>query len=143
MNQPPSLDEIRRQLTATFDDEGLTRLCYDHYQAVYHRFAAGMSLRRKARALTAYCDRQGLLPELLRQMNFVPSTPEAETSVASERGDLCYKNQLPPLTPSPGSICQRWALLVGINTLSGLIGLALHCRVDAPLGETILAWPCI
>jgi hypothetical protein len=39
---------------------------------------------------------------------------------ASKGRVLCYKNQPPPLTPPSGPSRQCWALLVGINTLSGL-----------------------
>lgn len=80
MNQSsPPFDVIRSRVATTFDDEGLTRLCYDHYQEVYHRFKAGMNFRQKTHTLVTYCAQTGLLPDLLHRINFVSSSPLVRT----------------------------------------------------------------
>jgi hypothetical protein len=52
-----NLRVIREFLTAAFDDEELTTLCFDHFRNVYEEFSAGMSKRQKIQRMIAYCER--------------------------------------------------------------------------------------
>lgn len=73
---PPSVPEpagrpgwstaaVRDLLTAAFDDEELTTLCFDHFRPVYEDFSVGMSKKLKIQRLLDHCDRQGQIEELL------------------------------------------------------------------------------
>ena len=60
---------IRSLLTATFDDEELTVLCFDHFRPVYEGFGSGMSKGEKIQRLLDYCVRHGQVEELLKRVN--------------------------------------------------------------------------
>jgi hypothetical protein len=49
---------IRDLLSAAFNDEELTTLCFDHFRPVYEEFAGGMSKGQKVQRLLDYCTRQ-------------------------------------------------------------------------------------
>jgi hypothetical protein len=59
---------IRSLLTAAFDDEELTTLCFDHFRPVYEDLSSGMSKGEKVQRLLDYCDRHGQLEELLEHV---------------------------------------------------------------------------
>jgi hypothetical protein len=59
---------VRQLLSAAFDDEELTTLCFDHFPPVYEDFAAGMSKGQKIQRLLDYCVRHDQLEALLRQV---------------------------------------------------------------------------
>jgi len=59
---------IRRLLTAAFDDEELTTLCFDHFRPVYEDLSSGMSKGEKVQRLLDYCVRHGQLEELLEHV---------------------------------------------------------------------------
>jgi outer membrane protein assembly factor BamB len=56
---------IRTLLTAAFNDEGLTTLCFDYFRPVYEDFSTGMSKGQKIQRLLDYCDRHGQVAKLL------------------------------------------------------------------------------
>lgn len=56
---------VRALLTAAFDDEELTTLCYDDFGPVYEEFSAGMSKRQKIQRLLDYCERHIQTEKLL------------------------------------------------------------------------------
>jgi hypothetical protein len=56
---------IRDLLTASFSDEELTTLCFDHFRPVYEDFASGMSKGQKIQRLLDHCERQGQIDPLL------------------------------------------------------------------------------
>jgi hypothetical protein len=58
-------ETVRQLLTAAFDDEKLTALCFDHFRPVYESFAIGMSKGQKIQRLLDYCDRHDQLGKLL------------------------------------------------------------------------------
>lgn len=58
-------EAVRDMLTAAFDDEGLTALCYDHFRPVYDDFSVGMSKRHKIHRLLDYCERHLQMGKLL------------------------------------------------------------------------------
>jgi hypothetical protein len=59
---------IRQLLTAAFDDEELTVLCFDYFRPVYEDLSSGMSKGEKVQRLLDFCDRHGQLEELLKQV---------------------------------------------------------------------------
>ena len=68
MGQPTyQLRNIRKLLTIAFSDEELRRLCYDEsqFRPVYEQFSTGMSKNQMVQRLLEYCERKGLLGELL------------------------------------------------------------------------------
>jgi replicative DNA helicase len=68
MGQPTyKLRNIRKLLTTAFTDEELRRLCYDEsqFRPVYEQFSAGMSKDQIVHRLLEYCERKGLLGDLL------------------------------------------------------------------------------
>lgn len=71
MTYPPVTPEgvntaaLRELLTAAFDDQELTTLCFDHFRPVYEMFAAGTSKPQKVHWLIDYCVRQGEINRLL------------------------------------------------------------------------------
>jgi hypothetical protein len=56
---------LRQLLTAAFNDEGLTTLCFDHFRPVYDEFSAGMGKGQKIQRLLDYCERYAQLETLL------------------------------------------------------------------------------
>lgn len=63
---------VRELVSAAFDDEELTSLCFDHFPVVYDDFSAGMSKSQKIQRLLAYCvrrDQTDLLLNLVRERN--------------------------------------------------------------------------
>lgn len=68
MGQPTyKLRNIRKLLTTAFTDEELRQLCYDEpkFRPVYEQFSAGMSKDQIVHRLLEYCERKGLLGDLL------------------------------------------------------------------------------
>jgi hypothetical protein len=58
------LQTVRELLTAAFNDEELTTLCFDHFRAVYEEFSSGMSKSQKLQRLIDYCERRAALDRL-------------------------------------------------------------------------------
>lgn len=56
---------IRQLLEAAFSDEEFSTFCYDFFMPVYQEFSVGLSKPQKIHRLVAYCDRQGLMKQLL------------------------------------------------------------------------------
>jgi hypothetical protein len=56
---------IRELLSAAFNDEELTTLCFDYFRPVYEDFSAGMSKGRKVQRLLDYCVRHDQVIALL------------------------------------------------------------------------------
>ena len=68
MSQPTyNLRNIRKLLTATFTDAELRQLCYDvsRFRPVYEQFSDGMGKGQMIQHLIEYCERKGLMEELL------------------------------------------------------------------------------
>jgi hypothetical protein len=88
---------IRQLLTAAFDDERLTALCFDHFRPVHESFAAGMSKGQKIQRLMDYCVRQDQVGELLEWVEghnpgqyarFAPRLERLEPEPPSPSGSL-------------------------------------------------------
>jgi hypothetical protein len=56
---------IRNLLTAAFNDDDLTILCFDHFRPVYEQFSAGMTKSQKIQLLIEYCGRNRSFDQLL------------------------------------------------------------------------------
>jgi hypothetical protein len=56
---------LRDLLSAAFNDEELTTLCFDTFRPVYEDFATGMSKGQKIQRLLDYCTRQEQVDDLL------------------------------------------------------------------------------
>ena len=56
---------FRELLSAAFNDEELTTLCFDHFRPVYENFSAGMSKGQKIQHLLDHCERQAQHARLL------------------------------------------------------------------------------
>ena len=61
------LRNIRKLLTTAFTDDELRQLCYDEppFRPVYEQFSAGMSKDQIIQRLIEYCERKGLMTNLL------------------------------------------------------------------------------
>lgn len=61
------LRNIRKLLTTAFTDAELRQLCYDEpqFRTVYEQFSTGMGKGQMIQQLIEYCDRKGLMDELL------------------------------------------------------------------------------
>jgi len=57
---------IRELLTAAFNDEELTTLCFDYFRPVYEGFSTGMSAGQKVQRLLDYCESHLCMDELLK-----------------------------------------------------------------------------
>ncbi len=63
---------VRDLLTAAFDHQELTTLCFDHFRPVYEDLSGGMSKRDKVQRLLDYCDRHdefARLVQLVQKLN--------------------------------------------------------------------------
>jgi len=56
---------IRALLTAAFDDQEVTTLCFDHFRSVYDDFGSGMSKGQKIQCLLAHCVRHSQVEKLM------------------------------------------------------------------------------
>jgi hypothetical protein len=59
-------ETVRELLTAAFDDEQLSALCFDHFRPVYESFSLGMTKSQKIQQLLDYCYRRDQWEGLLR-----------------------------------------------------------------------------
>lgn len=59
---------LRNLLSAALSDSDLTTLAFDYFRPVYEDFGPGMAKSMKIQALVDYCDRNGLLPELVSRL---------------------------------------------------------------------------
>ncbi len=101
-----SIPELRSRLQR-FDDVELESLCLDHFPAVYDRFSRGLRRDEMVNLLLGYVRRR---PEAgARLAALLELLPAGE---APARGDVAPVIPAPPL----GSIRNRWALLVGVDT---------------------------
>jgi len=85
MGQPTyQLRNIRKLLTTAFSDEELRQLCYDEsqFRPVYEQFVTGMSKNQMVQRLLEYCERKGLLDELLEIVE--EETPAAYSNFAGK-----------------------------------------------------------
>jgi ligand-binding sensor domain-containing protein len=64
-----STADIRSFLTKTFSNEELSHLCFDYFPDVYDNFAEGMEKGKKIQHLIEYCQRHGILPNLLAALH--------------------------------------------------------------------------
>lgn len=70
-----SLATIRQFLVDYYNDDEITRLCFDHFHEVYRNFAGDTTVGRKALQLVDYCHRRDRLPELLEIVRQERSEP--------------------------------------------------------------------
>ena len=56
---------VRDLVSATFSDQELTTLCFDHFRSVYEDFAAGMSKGDKLQRLLDHCERHDQMAQLV------------------------------------------------------------------------------
>jgi competence ComEA-like helix-hairpin-helix protein len=69
MVKEANLATIRKFIVDHYDDAELTRFCFDHFHEVFNDFPAEASKGRKAIQLLGFCQRRGLVPELLSRLN--------------------------------------------------------------------------
>ena len=65
MIREPDLATLRKFLIDHYDDAELTRLCFDHFHEVFQDFTAEATKGQKALQLIGFCQRRGLLPDLM------------------------------------------------------------------------------
>ncbi|MCX6028727.1 MAG: hypothetical protein NT169_05420 [Chloroflexi bacterium] len=65
---PHDIAVIRELVTAALSDDELTKLCFDHFHAIYEQFAAGQTRGQRVLALVEYADRQLFLDDLLARV---------------------------------------------------------------------------
>lgn len=65
MIREPDLATLRKFLIDHYDDAELTRLCFDHFHEVFQDFTADATKGQKALQLIGFCQRRGLLPDLM------------------------------------------------------------------------------
>jgi len=95
------LRNIRKLLTTAFSDEELRQLCYDEsqFRPVYEQFSTGMGKNQMVQRLLEYCERKGLLGDLLAIVE--EEVPSAYNDFASKlvSGD---KIETPPAVQTMG-----------------------------------------
>lgn len=65
MIREPDLATLRKFIIECYDDVELTRLCFDHFHDVFQDFTADATKGQKALQLIGFCQRRGLLPDLM------------------------------------------------------------------------------
>jgi len=120
---------IRQLLTAAFDDEELTTLCFDYFPPVYQDFGSGMSKGQKTQRLLDYCERHDQLETLLGQVKernpaqyarFAPAL-RRESSVAaspsqSSKGERARQHRrIDAAAPSHAEVGQQIDVLVQVR----------------------------
>jgi len=99
-----SLATIRQFLVDHYDDEEISRLCFDHFHGLYQQFTGGMSLGRKARELVDYCRRRDQLPALLAVLE--RERPEPFRRVFGRRAEADAGRGVNLNTATTGELCQ-------------------------------------
>ena len=56
---------VRELLSAAFNDQEVTTLCFDHFRPVYEDFSSGMSKGDKVQRLLDYCERHDEVAQLV------------------------------------------------------------------------------
>jgi hypothetical protein len=112
-----SLAAIRQFLVDHYDDEEISRLCFDHFHELYQEFTGGMSVGRKARELVDYCRRRDRLPALLAVLE--RERPEPFRRIFGRRPEEATGRRVNLNTAATEALCQ----LPGIGpTLAAAIG---------------------
>lgn len=65
MIRDPDLATLRKFIIECYDDAELTRLCFDHFHDVFQDFTADATKGQKALQLIGFCQRRGLMPDLM------------------------------------------------------------------------------
>lgn len=65
MIREPDLATLRKFLIECYDDAELTRLCFDYFHDVFQDFTADATKGQKALQVIGFCQRRGLMPDLL------------------------------------------------------------------------------
>jgi hypothetical protein len=102
---------VRDLLTAAFDDEELTTLCFDHFLTVYEDFSSGMSKGQKVQRLLDYCTRHDQLDTLVRLVEARNPAQYARFAPSLQRGQAATTPVSPPPTRS-GSVTYEHGLQV-------------------------------
>lgn len=101
MIREPDLATLRKFLIECYDDAELTRLCFDHFHDVFQDFTADATKGQKALQLIGFCQRRGLMPDLMsvleeeRPVPFMEKFGSLEDALFAEdvRVDLNAANQ--------------------------------------------------
>jgi len=118
---------IRELLSAAFDDEEITTLCYNSFHEVHELFSTGTSKAQKIQLLLDYCVRKVQLEELLK--------------LVKERNPAQYARLVPSLQtdaepqPQPPVITERSA-----TNEARLIRLLEYPKGEGMLKETIVKY---
>ena len=101
MIREPDLATLRKFLIECYDDAELTRLSFDHFHDVFQDFTADATKGQKALQLIGFCQRRGLMPDLMsvleeeRPVPFMEKFGTLEDALFAEdvRVDLNVANQ--------------------------------------------------
>jgi hypothetical protein len=136
MSQPTyNLRNIRKLLTVAFTDDELRQLCYDvsQFRPVYEQFSAGMGKGQMIQHLIEYCERKGLMEELLavvrdevpgryaefeNKLGHGPASGETDSSsaLAKDNSDVEHLQKLLTTNTRRLHALQEQAALYGIST---------------------------
>jgi hypothetical protein len=87
---------MRDLLTAAFDDEELTTLCFDHFLPVYEDLSSGMSKGQKVQRLLDHCTRHDQLGTLVRLVEERNPAQYARFAPSLSRGQAATTPVSPP-----------------------------------------------
>lgn len=136
MIKDPDLATLRKFIIECYDDAELTRLCFDHFHDVFQDFTADATKGQKALQLIGFCQRRGLMPDLMsvleeeRPAPFMEKFGSLEDALFAEdmRVDLNIANQT-QLAAVPG-VGHRLAKIIiqhrpyaGVNDLKKVPGI--------------------
>lgn len=99
-----SLATIRQFLVDHYNDEEISRLCFDHFYDLYQQFTGEMSLGRKAREVVDYCRRRDRLPALLAVLE--RERPEPFRRVFGRRAEASASRRVNLNTATAEELCQ-------------------------------------
>lgn len=92
--------ELRQFINNYFSDDELNALCFDYFPEVLNNFAAGMTKSQKVIDLLSYCERRGLMENLLAALAILRSEPYQKlidslpTIKPKERVEQRYPNRI-------------------------------------------------
>ncbi|MBN1888798.1 MAG: formylglycine-generating enzyme family protein [Thermoflexales bacterium] len=137
----PSSADIRRFLTKAINDDEFMAFCRDYFRDVYENFAGGMTRDQKGLLLLDYCDRHGVVSNLLansqkewpdRYRQWFEQAPESTIELVNIPageflyGDKKHKKSLPEFridkTPVTNAEFARFVKATSHQTTAELTG---------------------
>ncbi len=150
MIKDPDLATLRKFLIECYDDAELTRLCFDHFHDVFQDFTADATKGQKALQLIGFCQRRGLMPDLMsvleeeRPVPFMEKFGSLEDALFADdvRVDLNTANQT-QLAAVPGVGHRLAKTIILHRPYAGVDDLRKVPGIGPKRFEAIREWYCV